>query len=51
MITKPDVLLEIKTLVCDFEKRNILSEPFAVLTDDKTDSLRLIDELEALIDD
>ena len=49
MITKPDVLLEIKTLVCDFEKRNVLSDAFTVLTDDKTESLRLIDELEELI--
>ncbi len=49
----PDVLLELKALISEYEGRNILSEPFSVISDAKAkaESFKLIDELEELIGD
>ena len=51
LITQPEVLLTLKTLISEFEERNILNEPFLVLSDAKAknQSIRFIDELEELI--
>lgn len=51
LINGPDVLHEVKALVSEYEKRNILSEPFAVISDNKAkaESIQVIDELEELI--
>jgi DNA polymerase III gamma/tau subunit len=52
LINGPDVLLTIKTLISECEGRNILSEPFLVVSDAKAkaDALAIIEELEELID-
>ncbi len=51
LITQPEVLLTLKTLISEYEERNILKEPFSVLSSAKAekDSIRFIDELEELI--
>ena len=52
LINTPDILHEVKALVSEYEKRNVLSEPFAVISDSKakSESLQIIDELEQLIE-
>ena len=51
LIAGPEVSLEVKALLSEFEGRNILSEPFTVLSDAKIkkDAITIIDELEELI--
>lgn len=51
LIAGPDISLTVKTLLSEFEGRNILSEPFTVLSDAKVknDAIHIIDELEELI--
>ena len=52
LINTPDVLHEVKALVSEYEKRNVLSEPFSVTSDSKAkaESLQIIDELQELIE-
>ncbi len=47
----PDISLTVKTLLSEFEGRNILSEPFVVISDAKAknEGFNIIDELEELI--
>ncbi|MBE6568372.1 MAG: hypothetical protein E7657_06920 [Ruminococcaceae bacterium] len=51
LIAGPDISLTLKTLLSEFEGRNILAEPFTVLSDAKvkSDAIHVIDELEELI--
>ena len=51
LIAGPDISLTLKTLLSEFEGRNILSEPFTVLSDAKInqEAINIIDELEELI--
>ena len=53
LINGPDVLHEVKALVSEHEQRNVLSEPFSVISDSNAEkqSIRFIDELEELIGD
>ncbi len=53
LINGPDVLHEVKALVSEHEKRNVMSEPFSVISDSKAKekSMQFIDELEELIGD
>lgn len=52
LINGPDVLHEVKALVSEYEKRNVMSDPFVVTSDSKAkaESLQIIDELEELIE-
>ncbi|MBE6655444.1 MAG: DNA polymerase III subunit gamma/tau [Ruminococcaceae bacterium] len=51
LIAGPDISLTVKTLLSEFEGRNVLSEPFTVLSDAKVknEAIHIIDELEELI--
>ena len=51
LISGPDISLTVKTLISEFEGRNILNDPFNVLSDAKVanDAINIIDELEELI--
>lgn len=51
LISGPDISLTVKTLLSEFEGRNILSEPFTVLSDAKvtSEAINIVDELEELI--
>ena len=51
LIAGPDISLTLKTLLSEFEGRNILNEPFTVLSDAKVknEAIHIIDELEELI--
>ena len=51
LIMQPEVLLALKALISEHEERNILSEPFTVMSSvqAKEESIRFIDELEELI--
>ena len=53
LINGPDVLHEVKALVSEHEKRNVMSEPFSVISDSKAkeNAMQFIDELEELIGD
>jgi len=50
IINRPEILVDIKSLMSEYEGRNILSEPFEILSVGKTAALHLIDELEDAID-
>ena len=51
IINRPDALLDLKSMISEYEGRNILNEPFEILTAKKTAAYKLVDELEKQIHD
>ncbi len=51
IINRPDVLLDLKSAISEYEGRNILNEPFEILTAKKTAAYKLATELEKQIND
>ncbi len=49
ILGRPETLLEIKSLISELEERNVLSEPFEILTVAMTAAYKLLDELEEKI--
>ncbi len=50
VINRPDILVDVKSLISEHESRNILNEPFEILSVGKSASYRLLDELIDSID-
>lgn len=50
IINRPEILVDIKSMLSEYEDRNILNEPFEILSVGKTKTYQLIDELESAID-
>ena len=49
IINRPDFLLDLKSMISENEGRNILSEPFEILSATKTAAYKLVDDLEKQI--
>ncbi len=49
IINRPDFLVDLKSMISENEGRNILSEPFEILSATKTAAYKLVDELEQQI--
>ncbi len=50
VINRPDILVDVKSLISEHEERNILNEPFEILSVGKSASYHLLDELIDTID-
>lgn len=50
VINRPDILVDVKSLISEREERNILNEPFEILSVGKSASYNLLDELIDTID-
>lgn len=51
IINRPEFLLDIKSLISEYENRNILSDPFEILSVEKTAAYKLVLELEEQLDE
>jgi len=51
IINRSDALLDLKSMISEYEGRNILNEPFEILTAKKTAAYKLATELEKQISD
>lgn len=49
IINRPEFLLDIKSLMSEYENRSILTEPFEILSVEKTAAYKLVEELEEQI--